>query len=183
MKTKLSFFLLAAVCSIPVMAASTTINSPQMHYTVHVVTPSCKIDAGPPIDFGKVSVDDLGTKAPSTKKIQSLTISCNSQTTPIGLSMQPSAAEGDSHPAAGDYTSSKSHLSYHIASSGTQHGLTDDQQLPAGDNIFAIPGVIVPTIQAGTPVTLKLAVYLATDNASAVTSGAFSDLINISLTY
>ncbi|MDM8358731.1 spore coat protein U domain-containing protein [Pandoraea communis] len=179
MKTKLSFFLLAAVCSMPAMAAPTTINSPQMHYTVHVLQPSCTIDAGPSIDFGKVSVSDLTV----TQKIQSLTISCNAQTTPIGLTMQPSAAEGDSNPASGDYASSKSHLSYHIVSSGPQFGLTDGQPLRAGDNIFAMSGVIVPTIGASTPVELKLGVNLATDDSSALTSGAFHDLINVSLTY
>lgn len=182
MKTKRSFFLLAAVCSMPVMAAPTTINSPQMHYTVHVLQPSCTIDAGPAIDFGKVSVSDLNT-ATATKKVQSLTISCNAQTTPVGLTMQPSAAEGDSNPASGDYASSKSHLSYHIVSSGSQLGLPDGQPLRAGDNIFAMPGVIVPTIEASTPVELKLGVNLATDDSSVLTSGAFHDLINISLTY
>ncbi|QHE92900.1 fimbrial major subunit CsuA/B family protein [Pandoraea fibrosis] len=182
MKTKHSLFLLAAVCSMPAIAATTTINSPQMHYTVHVLQPSCTIDAGPAIDFGKVSVTDLNTAA-ATKKVQSLTISCNALTTPVGLTMQPSAAEGDSNPASGDYTSSKSHLSYHIVSSGAQFGLTDGQQLPAGDNIFAMSGVTAPSIGASTPVKLKLGVNLATDDSSAVTSGAFNDLINISLTY
>ena len=181
MKMKRSFFLLAAVCSMPAMAAPTTINSPQMHYIVHVLQPSCTIDAGPAIDFGKVSVSDLNTAAAT--KTQSLTISCNAQTTPVGLTMQPSAAEGDSNPASGDYTSSKSHLSYHIVSSGAQFGLTDGQQLRAGDNIFAMSGVTAPSIEASTPVKLKLGVNLATDDSSAVTSGAFNDLINISLTY